>query len=253
LSCYDELAADYHLIFADWDASIARQAAAIGPLLERECGGGGLRILDCACGIGTQSLGLAQRGHRITGCDASRPAIERARAEAGGRGLELSLSVADMRDLTGVAEGDYDAVICLDNALPHLESESDLRQAARQIRRKLRAGGVFLASIRDYDQAAGEKPVVLGPQFYRDGERRRIVHQVWDWMDERRYTFHLYITLEEPDGWVSRHYAATYRAVLREELRVVLEASGYTGVRWLMPEKSGFYQPLVLAKAGAAS
>jgi hypothetical protein len=32
---YDELAASYHLIFEDWNRSIATQAAVIGPLLER--------------------------------------------------------------------------------------------------------------------------------------------------------------------------------------------------------------------------
>ncbi len=35
---YDQLAGNYHLIFEDWDASIRRQAAALGAILERECG-----------------------------------------------------------------------------------------------------------------------------------------------------------------------------------------------------------------------
>jgi hypothetical protein len=53
---YDDLAAYYHLIFENWDASIARQAAALGPLLETACGKSRLhipclRILDAACGI----------------------------------------------------------------------------------------------------------------------------------------------------------------------------------------------------------
>ena len=60
---YDRLASNYHLIFEDWDASIKRQAAALGAILERECGApSALRILDCACGIGTQTLGLAGLG-----------------------------------------------------------------------------------------------------------------------------------------------------------------------------------------------
>jgi glycosyltransferase involved in cell wall biosynthesis len=33
--CYDQLAPNFHLIFEDWDISIRRQAAAIGPLLAR--------------------------------------------------------------------------------------------------------------------------------------------------------------------------------------------------------------------------
>jgi glycine/sarcosine N-methyltransferase len=50
---YDELAGEYNLMFEDWEASIARQATALGPILERECGPANLvRTLDCACGIG---------------------------------------------------------------------------------------------------------------------------------------------------------------------------------------------------------
>jgi glycine/sarcosine N-methyltransferase len=158
-----------------------------------------LRILDCACGIGTQALGLAKRGHMITGCDLSPAAIGRAREEASNRGLSIPLFVADMLDLTRIPENEFDAVVCLDNSLPHLESDEALLQATRQIRMKLRVDGTFIASVRDYDRdLAQEKPVIQGPSFYFDAGRRRIVHQVWDWIDDRRYTFHLYITREIP-------------------------------------------------------
>jgi glycine/sarcosine N-methyltransferase len=69
------------------------------------------------------------------------------------------------------------------------------------MRAKLRPGGTLLASIRDYDQPIGERPTVQGPAFYSDSDQRRIIFQVWDWADERRYTFHLYITRETPAGW----------------------------------------------------
>jgi hypothetical protein len=35
---YDAFADEYHLIFGDWEASMTRQAASIGSILERECG-----------------------------------------------------------------------------------------------------------------------------------------------------------------------------------------------------------------------
>ena len=249
--CYDHLAGHFHLIFEDWEASMARQAAALGPIVERGCGElRVLRILDCACGIGTQALGLAKRGHRITGCDLSSAAVARAGSEARQRGLDLRLFVADMRDLSAVPEDDFDAVVCLDNALPHLDGHEQLIQAATQMRRKLRPGGFFMASIRDYDRLVQEKPVVHGQAFLRDQGRRRIVHQVWDWIDDRRYTFHLYITRQTPDGWESLHFASTYRAILRDELTSVLEGAGFIHVRWMVPAESGFYQPLVLAEAG---
>ena len=79
---YDDLAESYHLMFQDWTQSVRRQAAVLGSLVEREIPTGALRILDCACGIGTQSLGLAQRGHALAGVDPSEAAIARARREA---------------------------------------------------------------------------------------------------------------------------------------------------------------------------
>jgi SAM-dependent methyltransferase len=245
---YDRFAAHYHLIFEDWEASMARQAAALAPVVERECGAGA-RVLDCACGIGTQLLGLAKRGFRVSGSDVSRGAVRRARAEAAERQADVRLYVADLLKLESVPESGFDAIVCLDNALPHLDSDAELAVAARQVFRKLRPGGVFIASIRDYERLIVERPVVHGPAFFSDGGMRRIVFQVWEWKDERRYTFHLHVTWETARGWRSIHGAAAYRAVLRAELGAIIEGAGFTRVRWVMPEESGFYQPLVIAAA----
>jgi glycine/sarcosine N-methyltransferase len=247
---YDEFAAVYHLMFEDWEASMTRQAAAIRSIVQHESGvGAATTILDCACGIGTQSLGLAKLGFCVTGSDLSAGAVQRARSEAATRGLQIPFYVADVRNLDDVPLGNFDAVICMDNALPHLSSEVDLARAAGQIRAKLRTGGTFVASIRDYDELLRERPVVQGPAFYSDADKRRITFQVWDWEDERRYTFHLYITRETSTGWANFHGASEYRAVLRGEITGILAARGFTNIRWQFPDESGFYQPVVIATA----
>src|SRR4051794_29236850 len=117
---YDDFAPYYHLMFQDWQHSIEWQASVLGPLVEREEPNSRLRILDCACGIGTQSLGLAARGHQLTGLDLSATAITRAEREAQQRGLSIRFTVADMRDLSALPESDFDLVLAADNALPHL-------------------------------------------------------------------------------------------------------------------------------------
>ncbi len=249
---YDRLAGNYHLIFEDWDASMKRQAAALGPILECECGAPtAVRILDCACGIGTQTLGLASLGFTVAACDLSPESVERTRVEASKRGLNVHVFVADMLDLSEIPDSDFDAVMCMDNALPHLESDEQLVQAAIQIRQKLRAGATFMGSIRDYDSLVQERPRVQGPAFYSDQGSRRIVHQVWDWSDERRYTFHLFITREVQGGWETQHYVSNYRVILRAELTRILQAAGFVDCRWILTAKSGFYQPIVLAKANS--
>lgn len=246
---YDAMAETQHLIFKDWNAAIAWQAEVFGRWVETR--GGPLRILDCSCGIGTQALGLAQRGHSVVGTDLSEGAIRRARREAAQRGLAIRFEVADFRDLSTLDESGFDAVLSADNALPHLDSEGDLARAARSTLAKLRPGGLLIATIRDYDLMVAERPTVTPPAFFKDDGRRRIFHQVWDWTSERDYVLHLYITRETDSGWESHHFVSGYRAVLREELSRILKEAGFREARWLMPPENGYYQPIVVALAPA--
>lgn len=245
---YDDLAAHYHLIFENWEASIARQAAALGPLLETACGKSPVHILDAACGIGTQAIGLAMRGHHVTGSDLSDAAIARARVESAARSLHIPAYTADMRDLSAVPGGPFDAVLIADNALAHLLSEEDVRQAAASAAHTLHSGGILLVTVRDYDRLVRERPVFHGPAFLEDAGRRRIVHQIWDWTGERRYTMHLYITRESSAGWACHHFTSAFHAVSRALLNGALTEAGFAGVRWLEPDETGYYQPVVLAR-----
>jgi SAM-dependent methyltransferase len=246
-SFYDDLADYYHLIFEDWDKSMDRQGQILGALLASHAAPGPLRILDCACGIGTQSIALARLGHRVTGSDVSPREVGRARIEALKRSQHIPFRVSDMRSLHEMAEGEFDVVVALDNAIPHLPADQ-LPGVASVIRSVLKRNGHFLGSIRDYDRILPGKPTIQQPAFFSDREGRRIVHQVWDWVDDIRYTLHLYITTQEASGWVSRRFVSEYYCILRGELTAILRGAGFSEVRWIMPEQSGFYQPIVLAR-----
>jgi len=245
---YDSLAAYYHLIFENWDASIERQARVLGALLESVCPARPLKILDAACGIGTQALGLAMRGHRVSGSDVSAPAIARARLEAAARHVSIPVHLADMRDLRAVPGGPFDALLIADNALAHLDTDDDLCRMARSAARQLAPGGVLLASLRDYDKLVAERPTAQGPAFYSDHGRRRIVHQIWDWTAERRYTVHLYISVETDVGWDCHHFTSVMHAWGRSAINAAVEDAGFQNVRWIEPA-GGYYQPIVLARA----
>jgi hypothetical protein len=60
---YDELAESYHLIFDDWDVAIPRQRDVLARLLPAPLEG--KRVLDCACGIGNQAIGLGMLGFTV--------------------------------------------------------------------------------------------------------------------------------------------------------------------------------------------
>jgi glycine/sarcosine N-methyltransferase len=244
---YNELAPYYHLIFEDWERSIERQARALNSLLETYLGAGSLKILDCSCGIGTQSIGFAGRGHRVVGSDVSAAAVERARQEFEARGLNGLFLVSDMTSLADVPERDFDVVVTLDNALPHL-SPAKVRKAVRAMHGKLKPGGLMMASIRDYDAGIRERPAVQGPVFYGPEGQRRIVLQVWDWIEHDLYVLHLIIVVEQDGGWATHHFVSSYRALQRGELSEALASEGFADIRWRMPEETGYYIPMVLAR-----
>jgi len=240
---YDELAADYHLIYADWEASVERQGAA----LDRLIGPARQRILDCACGIGTQAIGLARRGHTVVGSDLSPVALARAVAEAAARGVRLTVAEADMRALP-FPDGDFGVVVAADNALPHLLTPDDMSAALRGIRRVLADGGLLIISTRPYDEIRAEHPDYSPPWRSQTPDGRSVAFQLWDWHDDgARYDLEHFTLVPNGNSWDVSVRRATYWAITRAELTALVEAAGFTEVRWHEPEDSGFFKPVLTA------
>jgi glycine/sarcosine N-methyltransferase len=206
-------------------------------------------VLDCACGIGTQALGLAAVGYAMEGSDISPGEVERAQREAASLGLNISFRTDDMMTLTTAPSGRYGVVLCMDNSSPHLDSDEQILTALRAMRSRLKPNGTLLLSLRDYEKFMAERPAMMPPAFFQDGEFRRFAHQVWDWTDERRYRFHLYLTFEKADGWLSHHVTGTYRAVTPNEVAALTEKAGFRSAKTLSTDESGYYQPIIKAVA----
>ena len=102
---YDDLAEDYDALHADWPASVRAQGELLDALIRSELGAGPQRVLDCSCGIGTQAIGLALRGHDVLATDLSPAAVERAAREAAAMGTHLAIGVADFTRLAEQVRG----------------------------------------------------------------------------------------------------------------------------------------------------
>ncbi|ETX05094.1 MAG: hypothetical protein ETSY2_25015, partial [Candidatus Entotheonella gemina] len=152
---YAALTPFYHLIYPNWEESVEHQAAMLDALIRDYWGHGVQSILDVACGIGTQCLGLAQRGYQLTASDLSSEEVMRARAEAAKRLLSINFSVADMRDAFRHHAQQFDLVIACDNAVPHLLSDEEIGMALQQFYACARPGGGCLISVRDYEKELG--------------------------------------------------------------------------------------------------
>ncbi|WP_256868190.1 class I SAM-dependent methyltransferase [Candidatus Entotheonella palauensis] len=242
---YAALTPFYHLIYPNWEESVEHQAAMLDALIRDYWGHGVQSILDVACGIGTQCLGLAQRGYQLTASDLSSEEVMRARAEAAKRLLSINFSVADMRDAFRHHAQQFDLVIACDNAVPHLLSDEEIGMALQQFYACARPGGGCLISVRDYEKELGTGCEV---KLYgmRDHEGKRyLVFQVWDWQ-EQHYDVAMYF-VEDHGGaecvthvMRSRYYAVTAHTLIR-----LMQEAGFVDVQCL---DDRFFQPVIVGK-----
>jgi SAM-dependent methyltransferase len=160
--------------------------------------------------------------------------------------VSIPFATADVRALHTVA-GTFDVVLACDNALPHLLGE-DLLKGVRGMAARLRPGGLFLASTRDYDALVQERPTFTPTRIIISSPCRRVVFQLWDWREDRTYRVNQFILKDVEGGWQLSHYATEYRALLRDEFTEVLHQAGLEDVRWHTPQACGYYQPVVTAR-----
>jgi SAM-dependent methyltransferase len=239
---YDQLAPFYHLLFEDWDASMARQAAVLDSLIRARWPGRRPVTVDLAAGIGTQAIGLAGLGYSLTASDLSRRAVLRARQEAERRLVRFPVAVADFQSLP-YRDGAFDLAIAADNALPHLLSDTALRTAIRECYRCLRPAGGLLFSVRDYGPPPPMGTVEHHPYGWRRwGEQRYYVDQEWRW-DGACYDFRITAS-RSPGDEPSYSFAGRYYAVPVVTLQSLCRAAGFVQVERMDGE---YYQPVIVA------
>jgi SAM-dependent methyltransferase len=186
---HDQLAEDHHLIYEDWSLSVSRQGDVLDALARRYLDGAGpLDVLDCCCGIGTQAIGLAERGHRVVGSDLSPVAASRAAGKARQRGLALTTFAADMRS-PPFADASFDVVLSADNSLAHLLTRDDVRRTLRGMRRIVRSGAVLVLTAKDYGDARQPRRHATVPQVTDSDAGQVVTFQLWHWHDDEIYDF----------------------------------------------------------------
>lgn len=109
--------------------------------LARECGLGGNKLLDLACGTGNSFIPFLRAGFEVTGCDASAAML----AEAARKAPRANLIHADVRGLPTLDR--FHLVTCFDDSLNYLSEERDLASAFRSIAANLHGEGLAMFDL----------------------------------------------------------------------------------------------------------
>jgi SAM-dependent methyltransferase len=138
---------DYLRYFAgDLDERAEAESDLIWRLLELEPG---MEVLDLACGHGRIAGPLAERGCRVTGLDAAPVFLERARRDAGERGVSVTYVEGDMRELPW--SGRFDRVVNWFTAFGYFDDDAN-RRVLSEVCRVLRPGGRLAMELNNRDR-----------------------------------------------------------------------------------------------------
>jgi SAM-dependent methyltransferase len=95
-------------------------------------------VLDCPCGHGRIANALAERGYGVTGIDQSALFLERARADAQARGVDVEYVHGDMRELPWHER--FDGLVNWFTSFGYFDDETN-RAVAQGFHDALRPGG----------------------------------------------------------------------------------------------------------------
>ena len=243
-SYYDDLAPFYRFIYQDWDSSVEKQAAMLSDVI-LEYFSDTQNILDAACGIGTQSIGLASLGYTLTASDISTESVQRAHEEAHNRNLVINFGIADMRSLWQAHRQEFDLVIACDNAIPHLMNNADILVAFEQFYRCTKVGGGCLISIRDYSEIECQGQQIYPRQVHQTENSRVVLFDIWDFSEDR-YEITTYVIEDNRAGDSTTHilHGGHYYCVKLPTLESLLSKAGFDQVKTL---RDRFFQPLIIA------
>ncbi|AFM23350.1 class I SAM-dependent methyltransferase [Desulfomonile tiedjei] len=117
-------------------------------------------VLDCACGTGMDLMMFHSFGCNVMGSDLSDAMLIRARKNLSEAGREIPVRKVDFRKLEKSYTAQFDAVVCLSNAINEVLDEEGLRRALRSMKAVLRPGGILV-----FDQGQSDAMMKNPPKF----------------------------------------------------------------------------------------
>lgn len=159
---YSSLARYYDTLTRNVDYSA--RADYLGRLLKRMDHNPGL-TLDLACGTGSMTMELAERGFDVYGLDASPEMLSVAQQKAAKAGRSILFVCQQMQQMD--LYGGVDTAVCMLDSVNHITLEADLQESFRRMAMFLNPGGLF---VFDANTAYKHRNVLANNVFIYDME-----------------------------------------------------------------------------------
>lgn len=215
--CYDALTTDVaYARRADWLEKLLRRSRL--PVHT---------ILDLACGTGTMTCLLAERGYEMIGTDASSEMLAEACAKSYGvEGIRPMFLCQSMPKLD--LYGTVDAAICCLDSLNYLTDPEEVRKTFQRLRLFIAPQGMLVFDVRPVEQL-----MALDGQVFLD--EREDVYCVWRASCHKqshlvRYGLDLF-SKQKNGTWRRSREEHSQRGYTAEELTQWLQEAGFREIR----------------------
>jgi len=205
---YEDLADDYDLM-TSFDERLGTVRETIGLLVEQY----GIRsAVDAGCGSGLHTIIMAQLGIRAVGADRSRALLARAKENAKKLETAPEFVLSSFEELREKLEGEFDAVFCLGNSLPHVLNQDELDRSIKAFFDLLKPGGMAIVETLNYDRILAEKERLVGVRRVGD----KLFVRFYDFLDDRIQFNVLRAVLREDESSSTLHSTTLYPYRLQE-------------------------------------
>lgn len=229
---YDAIAEYYPFFYKDWEVQLEREGLSLRATFRNK---GVERVLDVACGAGTQAVALAKLGYEVVAADPSAGMLRKAHEIAAKYEVEgkIEFQRSDFLSLPDVVTGPFDAIVCKGNALPHLLTDDEIESSLLIFNDLLRPGGMLVIGMRDFGPFMEDRPRFI-PGFINTDEddAEFITFDVWEWEDGPPViaTQNLFIVKGKGRDYKAMKRQVTFRPLSTDEVKVVLLEVGFEDI-----------------------
>jgi glycine/sarcosine N-methyltransferase len=217
---YDELSKVYDIVFRKEDNTVKFLNDTVKPEA---------KILDLACGTGTYSIELAERGHDVTGTDLDGEMIRMASIKK--PALNIRFMEGDMRKAKNIFQGEsFGLIFCIGNSLVHLKNIEEIKCLMSDIYSMLNEDGCMVLQIINYDRIIKNNVTSL-PTIDRSDEGVKFVrnYRYEESIGVVHFDTELIINKEGKEGIYKN--SVPLLALGSEELISVIKETGFSKIK----------------------
>lgn len=221
MSGYDRFASVYDRLTGN--VGYAQRADYLFMLLKNEGIETGT-LLDLACGTGSLSVALCEKGFEVIGVDGSFEMLSVAREKCTPYGDKILLLCQDMTELD--LFGTIDCAVCSLDSINHLTEEADVYETFRLVSLFMNQGGIF---VFDVNTVHKHKNVLADNTFIYEEDDVFCVWQNTYYEEDDSVEIFLDIFTENQDGSYTREQESfCERAYSDAMLTDMLEMAGFS-------------------------